>query len=88
MAPMARSEIRAHTGGYRGQDIWAVLRKLKAMDDGHGTLAVAGGGGRVVGVKERLYLIVEGCGGCWKIQSQLFCLLFCIGYFLPIWVWG
>ena len=22
--------------GYRAQDIWAVLRKLKAMDDGHG----------------------------------------------------
>eukprot|EP00913_Durusdinium_trenchii_P021670 g20361.t1 len=30
--------LRQLFGGYRGQDIWAVLRKLKAMDDGHGFL--------------------------------------------------
>lgn len=30
--------LRQLFGGYRGQDIWAILRKLKSMDDGHGPL--------------------------------------------------
>jgi len=55
--------LRQLFGGYRGQDIWAILRKLKSMDDGHGFLGFDE-------VQELLYLKAPSMLFLWDIFSQ------------------
>jgi len=55
--------LRQLFGGYRGQDIWGVLRKLKSMDDGHGFLGFDE-------VQDLLVLKAESMLFLWDIFSQ------------------
>eukprot|EP00435_Cladocopium_sp_Y103_P018252 s2607_g4.t1 len=55
--------LRQLFGGYRGQDIWAILRKLKSMDDGHGFLGFDE-------VQELLYLKAPSMLFLWDIFRE------------------
>eukprot|EP00931_Biecheleriopsis_adriatica_P008208 TRINITY_DN109422_c0_g1_i1.p1 TRINITY_DN109422_c0_g1~~TRINITY_DN109422_c0_g1_i1.p1 ORF type:complete len:515 (+),score=112.25 TRINITY_DN109422_c0_g1_i1:83-1627(+) len=56
-------KLRQLFGGYRGQDVWAVQRKFKSMDDGHGFLSFEE-------VQDLLYFEEPGLLFIWDLFSQ------------------